>query len=60
MSGLTVGREVDLALGGEECVDLALALKLGRELLGGDLLARDMHLLLLWDLVVVLLHCGLN
>ena len=60
MSGLTVWWEVDLAFGGEEGVDLALALELGGELLGGYLLAGDMHLLLLWDLIVVLLHCGLN
>ena len=38
---LTVWREVYFALGGQEGVALALAAKLGCELLGGDALERD-------------------
>ena len=41
---LTVWREVHLALGRQEGVALALALELGGERLGGDLLAGDVAL----------------
>ena len=47
MSGLTIGRKVDLVVDGEEVVTLALGVELRRELLGRDLGAGDVPYLLM-------------
>ena len=60
MSGLTIGRQIDLVVDGEEVVTLALGVELRRELLGRDLGAGDVPDLLMGLVEDVLLHSGFN
>ena len=60
MSGLTIGRQIDLVVDGEEVVTLALRVELRRELLGRDLGAGDVPDLLMGLVEDVLLHSGFN